>query len=41
VVSQAAFDAGTSRMCDVMLLGTRLVLGSYLAVHGAQKLFGA
>jgi putative oxidoreductase len=24
-----------------MLLGTRLVLGSYLAVHGAQKLFGA
>ena len=28
-------------MRDVMLLGTRLVLGSYLAVHGAQKLFGA
>jgi putative oxidoreductase len=27
-------------MRDVMLLGTRLVLGSYLAVHGAQKLFG-
>ena len=28
-------------MRDAMLLGTRLVLGSYLAVHGAQKLFGA
>jgi putative oxidoreductase len=28
-------------MRDLMLLGTRLVLGSYLAVHGAQKLFGA
>jgi putative oxidoreductase len=28
-------------MRDVLLLGTRLVLGSYLAVHGAQKLFGA
>jgi putative oxidoreductase len=28
-------------MRDVMLLGTGLVLGSYLAVHGAQKLFGA
>jgi putative oxidoreductase len=28
-------------MRDVMLLGTRLVLGSYLSVHGAQKLFGA
>lgn len=28
-------------MRDVMLLGTRLVLGSYLAVHGAQKLFAA
>ncbi|MGP7996042.1 MAG: DoxX family protein [Streptosporangiaceae bacterium] len=28
-------------MRDVMLLGARLVLGSYLAVHGAQKLFGA
>jgi putative oxidoreductase len=28
-------------MRDVILLGTRLVLGSYLAVHGAQKLFGA
>jgi putative oxidoreductase len=27
-------------MRDVLLLGTRLVLGSYLAVHGAQKLFG-
>jgi putative oxidoreductase len=27
-------------MRDVILLGTRLVLGSYLAVHGAQKLFG-
>jgi putative oxidoreductase len=27
-------------MRDLMLLGTRLVLGSYLAVHGAQKLFG-
>jgi putative oxidoreductase len=30
-----------SDMRDVMLLGTRLVLGAYLAVHGAQKLFGA
>jgi putative oxidoreductase len=28
-------------MRDAALLGTRLVLGSYLAVHGAQKLFGA
>jgi putative oxidoreductase len=28
-------------MRDVILLGTRLVLGGYLAVHGAQKLFGA
>ena len=28
-------------MRDLMLLGTRLVLGSYLAVHGTQKLFGA
>jgi putative oxidoreductase len=28
-------------MRNVALLGTRLVLGSYLAVHGAQKLFGA
>lgn len=28
-------------MRDVALLGTRLVVGSYLAVHGAQKLFGA
>jgi putative oxidoreductase len=28
-------------MRDVTLLGARLVLGSYLAVHGAQKLFGA
>ena len=28
-------------MHDVALLGTRLVIGSYLAVHGAQKLFGA
>jgi putative oxidoreductase len=28
-------------MHDVALLGTRLVVGSYLAVHGAQKLFGA
>ena len=27
-------------MRNLMLLGTRLVLGSYLAVHGAQKLFG-
>jgi putative oxidoreductase len=27
-------------MRNVALLGTRLVLGSYLAVHGAQKLFG-
>src|SRR5580692_1926767 len=26
---------------NAALLGTRLVLGSYLAVHGAQKLFGA
>jgi putative oxidoreductase len=28
-------------MRDVILLGTRLVLGAYLSVHGAQKLFGA
>lgn len=28
-------------MRNVTLLGTRLVLGGYLAVHGAQKLFGA
>ena len=28
-------------MRDVILLGSRLVLGAYLAVHGAQKLFGA
>jgi putative oxidoreductase len=28
-------------MRDVILFGTRLVVGSYLAVHGAQKLFGA
>ena len=28
-------------MRDITLLGTRLVVGSYLAVHGAQKLFGA
>jgi putative oxidoreductase len=27
-------------MRNATLLGTRLVLGSYLAVHGAQKLFG-
>ena len=27
-------------MRNVALLGTRLVVGSYLAVHGAQKLFG-
>jgi putative oxidoreductase len=27
-------------MRNAMLLGTRLVLGGYLAVHGAQKLFG-
>jgi putative oxidoreductase len=27
-------------MRDAMLLGTRLVLGTYLAVHGSQKLFG-
>jgi putative oxidoreductase len=27
-------------MRNIALLGTRLVLGSYLAVHGAQKLFG-
>jgi putative oxidoreductase len=28
-------------MRDAALFGTRLVLGSYLAVHGTQKLFGA
>ncbi len=28
-------------MRDVTLLGAGLVLGGYLAVHGAQKLFGA
>ncbi len=28
-------------MRNVALLGTRLVVGGYLAVHGAQKLFGA
>jgi putative oxidoreductase len=28
-------------MRDVALLGARLVLGGYLAVHGSQKLFGA
>jgi len=27
-------------MRNLALLGTRLVVGSYLAVHGAQKLFG-
>jgi len=27
-------------MRNAALLGTRLALGSYLAVHGAQKLFG-
>ena len=27
-------------MRNAALLGTRLVLGSYLAVHGTQKLFG-
>ena len=27
-------------MRNAALLGTRLVLGSYLAVHGIQKLFG-
>ena len=27
-------------MRNAALLSTRLVLGSYLAVHGAQKLFG-
>jgi putative oxidoreductase len=27
-------------MRNMALLGTRLVLGGYLAVHGAQKLFG-
>jgi len=27
-------------MRNAALLGTRLVLGSYLAIHGAQKLFG-
>jgi putative oxidoreductase len=26
---------------DLVLLGSRLVLGGYLAVHGAQKLFGS
>jgi putative oxidoreductase len=26
---------------DAALLGTRLALGAYLAVHGAQKLFGS
>ena len=31
----------TQHMRDVTLLGARLVLGGYLAVHGAQKLFGA
>jgi putative oxidoreductase len=29
-----------SRSRDAALLGTRLVLGGYLAAHGAQKLFG-
>lgn len=28
-------------MRDTGLLGLRLTLGSYLAVHGAQKLFGS
>jgi putative oxidoreductase len=28
-------------MNDTLILGSRLVLGGYLAVHGAQKLFGA
>jgi putative oxidoreductase len=28
-------------MRNAALLGTRLVIGGYLAVHGAQKLFGA
>jgi putative oxidoreductase len=28
-------------MRDITLLGARLVLGGYLTVHGAQKLFGA
>lgn len=28
-------------MRNATILGTRLVLGGYLAVHGAQKLFGA
>ncbi|MDR0344726.1 MAG: DoxX family protein [Nocardiopsaceae bacterium] len=28
-------------MRDIALLGARLVVGGYLAVHGAQKLFGA
>ena len=27
-------------MRNVMLLSARLVLGGYLSVHGAQKLFG-
>lgn len=26
---------------DTLILGSRLVLGGYVAVHGAQKLFGA
>jgi hypothetical protein len=28
-------------MPDVILLGSRLMLGAYLSVHSAQKLFGA
>ena len=28
-------------MRDATLLGLRLTLGGYLAVHGAQKLFGS
>src|SRR5271170_2477782 len=30
-----------TRTRDIALLGSRLVVGGYLAVHGAQKLFGS
>jgi putative oxidoreductase len=30
-----------SAMRDALLLGARVVIGGYLVVHGAQKLFGA